>query len=494
VVFLLINLAVNLFNISFQKIDNMYLVLFFTIIFSAISFKKINSIISKYIERFLLRNYSRIRTELNILKQKIITILDIREVANLVVNTLYEVFFIRNVSLYVYDEEAKTYFSISSAGLSVNHISRSSIDEDDSLIKHMHTKRGYISRDDFLTILSWQEASAISHSFEKLHANYIFPLIFEDELIAFLAISRKTSGNPLNKRELNHLNNFNKLLTLIISNAREYRKLQKKNDELMGIQSRVLQSAKISAIEKLASGIAHELHNPLTIISGKAQVLLLKGPQKIDNAYMEDVLKTIVTQTKRAAEITRQLLMFTKPQKEDSTTLINIENILNDTISLVSYKMSLDEIRIDKVIEGNVPLIEGSLFEVRELFLNLILNAIQAIGKKGVITIELKYINVQNIIKVCIADTGHGISEDMTANIFDPFYTTYSENVGLGLFVCQQIVKRLGGSIRVESKINEGSVFIISLPVIKREIKNQIYNQKNENKITDPKSIEHMFR
>jgi len=150
--------------------------------------------------------------------------------------------------------------------------------------------------------------------------------------------------------------------------------------------------------------------------------------------------------------------------------MINIENVINDTIALVSYQISLDDIRIVKIIENNVPLIEGSLFEIRELFLNIILNAIQAIGQKGVITISIKYIINQNIIKISIADTGAGISEEKITNIFDPFYTTYPENVGLGLFVCQQIVNRLRGSIMVESNINNGSVFIISIPVTKRKV------------------------
>ena len=116
--------------------------------------------------------------------------------------------------------------------------------------------------------------------------------------------------------------------------------------------------------------------------------------------------------------------------------------------------------------------------------MNLILNAIQAIGKKGSITIYLKYIVDQNLIRISFSDSGHGIPEESINTIFDPFFTTYSENVGLGLFLCQQIVHRLGGSIRVESKLNNGSLFIISLPVLK-------HAQYNSNKISGEEVSSH---
>ena len=408
--------------------------------------------------------------DLSDMNTKVLSILDLNELANVVVNTLSESFSIKNVTLLVLSEDESSFNPASSSGMTISDLPNLALPSDDIIAQTARKLQTVLYRNLINRALSWQEATAASHSFAKLRAHHFFPVFHDQKLLGLLCINSKVNGERLARFEIKHLRGFVAHLSVPIYNARKYTQLTKQIEDLKSTQSHVLQNAKLFAMEKLASGIAHEIHNPLTIISGKAQVMLLKGAKRFDHERVQEVLETIVEQTRRAADITRRLLMFTKPKDGKSNRLINVENVINDTISLVSYQTSLDEIKIIKVIESDIPMFEGNLFEVRELFLNLVLNAIQAIRKNGTITFSSQFISCENLIKISIADTGHGIAAENVACIFDPFYSTAQDRVGLGLFVCQQIVQRLGGAIKVESRINEGSVFIISIPIAQKYV------------------------
>jgi signal transduction histidine kinase len=231
---------------------------------------------------------------------------------------------------------------------------------------------------------------------------------------------------------------------------------------LANIQADLLRSSQRSAIEHLATGIAHEIHNPLTIISGKAQILLLKRDQKSYDAQVEEVLKTIVKQTRRAADITRKLLMFSETQKS-AKEWIDLETVVNDTIALLSYQVSLDQIQVIKRFEHPMPRFWGNVSELREVFLNLFLNAVEAIGKKGTVEVSGRYRDADKVFEFCVSDTGPGIPESDFPKLFHPFFTTRPEGVGLGLFVTQQIVHGYQGSIRAENRAPQGITFVVEL-------------------------------
>jgi two-component system, NtrC family, sensor kinase len=117
-------------------------------------------------------------------------------------------------------------------------------------------------------------------------------------------------------------------------------------------------------------------------------------------------------------------------------------------------------------VAGSIPPFYANVHELREVFLNLILNAVQSIGSKGTIHCEINYRLSDQIIEVSVADTGRGISSEHIDKLFNPFFTTRPDAVGLGLFVTKQIVHRYGGSIRVESRAGQGSLFIVQFPYL----------------------------
>ena len=148
------------------------------------------------------------------------------------------------------------------------------------------------------------------------------------------------------------------------------RELKAANLQLQDTQSRLVQAAKLSAIEQLATGLAHEIHNPLTIISGKAQILLLQKDRTHLDERVEEVLRSIVKQTKRAADITRKLLMFSQGSGAPKE-MLRLEQVLQDTLALVSYQTSLEGIELTQSIGPNIPRLYANVHEIREVFLNL---------------------------------------------------------------------------------------------------------------------------
>jgi signal transduction histidine kinase len=145
--------------------------------------------------------------------------------------------------------------------------------------------------------------------------------------------------------------------------------------------------------------------------------------------------------------------------------------VLDETLSLLAYQASTDKIEIVKNLDRDLPPFFANIQEIREIFLNLLLNAVEAIGTEGKIVVELKYRRDEELIEIVCSDTGKGIPAEHLDKVFNPFYTTRHEAVGLGLFVTKQIVHRYGGSIRVESQVGIGSMFILQLPYVAEAIR-----------------------
>ncbi len=314
-----------------------------------------------------------------------------------------------------------------------------------------------------LQSLSWQEANALARDLDALQAAWVIPLFVQGELVGLLAFGALVPDTVFDQGDFHFFREFAAAIAPCVHNALVVKRLRQLNLELQDSQSQWVQKTKLNAIEKLAAGIAHEIHNPLAIISGKAQVLLMqKGPKQLE-ANVQDALNTIVQQTRRAADITRKLLMYSQGSRGPQEW-ISLERVLDETLSLLAYQASMDKIEIVRDLDPKLPTFYANMQEVREIFLNLLLNAVEAVGSEGKIVVALKYRQDEGLIEIVCSDTGKGIPAEHLDKVFNPFYTTRHEAVGLGLFVTKQIVHRYGGSIRVESQEGSGSMFILQLP------------------------------
>lgn len=437
-------------------------ILVVSVVLAAILYKPLDYLTLLFFKDVFFRSIGKNYSALQDLTRAVRTILDQTELANMIVNTFGETWGIPVASILVLDRVKACYRIVSACGIKSNEWRLLEIKEADPLVQLLKMRKAPLERDRLAKSFSWQEANRLTHDFEQLHASLVIPMFYDDVLVGSINLLFHGGGKQLTAPEMRSLVEFVREAAMAFRNAGLYDELKRSNEELMKIQSELLYAAQHSAVSQLAAGVAHEIHNPLTIISGKAQVLLLKRGQIAYGEQVEEVLKIIVKQTKRAADITRKLMMFSDSSRA-TREWIDFEELVNDTIALLSYQVSLDQIQVVKHITHPIPKWYGNVGELRETFLNLFLNAVQAIGTNGTIEVSVTYRELDQVIELKISDSGVGIPEDHLSRVFQPFFTTREGATGLGLFLAQQIVRGYGGTIRAERRA-KGATFVVELP------------------------------
>lgn len=230
-------------------------------------------------------------------------------------------------------------------------------------------------------------------------------------------------------------------------------------------QEQLIQSKKMASIGTFSSGVAHEINNPLNNISLSTDVLLEEFTT-MDEEETKEILDDIMEQTERASAIVRNLLDFSRARASEKEPLY-IDFILHKTTSLIANELRIHKIALHKEIEELLPRVNGDLRKLQQVFLNLIINAEQAIGEYGRIVVQAQQAD-NDYIRIVIRDTGPGISPENLDRIFDPFFTTKEagKGTGLGLAIVYGIVKKHGGYIEVTSKEGKGTTFSVYLPTM----------------------------
>lgn len=283
-----------------------------------------------------------------------------------------------------------------------------------------------------------------------------------------------------------------------------YEELKKAHEELQNAQMQLIQSEKLASLGQLVAGVAHEINNPVNFISSGlaplrrniddlVQLIVKYSELSVEKKeQLEDFIKDVTTLkekigyedaingiyamldsiregVQRTVRIIRDLRSFSRLD-EAELKVINLHEGLESTLNLLSTQ---HKNRIEVIREyGEIPLVECYVGQINQVFMNLLANAFQAIKDKG--QVWIKTWSTEDQVKISIKDTGHGIPEEMISKVFDPFFTTkqVGEGTGLGLSISYGIIQKHQGKIEVQSQVNKGSEFIITLPVKQLTISN----------------------
>ena len=265
------------------------------------------------------------------------------------------------------------------------------------------------------------------------------------------------------------LRNIKDLIRKAAKAAQAYRikalELEKAYNELQQLQSHLVQAEKLAYLGKLAAGIAHEINNPLTSVLGIASFLLKKMSE--DDPMNED-FQLIVEETKRCKRIVEDLLEFSR-QREPEKSPADINKIIEESLVIIEKQHFFHNISIIKKFCDQLPEVMIDKSQIKQVFMNMILNAYDAMPDGGALTVETALTDDGKFIDIKFIDTGTGILEADIPRLFDPFFTTKgkAKGVGLGLSVSHSIITRHGGDISVASTVGQGSTFTIKLPVMK---------------------------
>lgn len=237
--------------------------------------------------------------------------------------------------------------------------------------------------------------------------------------------------------------------------------LDEKNQWLLVAQQELARAERLVGIGILASGVAHEINNPLAIIRGNAELLEM-SPRLADSDRSE--VEIIFQQVGRVERIVSNLLTFAGTTKKIVRPFV-IEALLDDILAQIGHQIPLEGYAVERKYQSAGSDIEGDDDRLRQVFTNLIVNSLQAMERGGVLTVSTAFDREAGNCSVTIGDSGPGIAADVQEKLFTPFFTTKPRGAGLGLAVSYGIVKDHAGDIRVESTPGEGTAFVVLLPL-----------------------------
>lgn len=345
----------------------------------------------------------------------------------------------------------------------------------------------YLSRDNFFAkwIKDWDDiiikeeiekyhsdsmVVAVANTMKNMEAEVFLPLIIKDRLIGVVSLGGKESGEMYSGKDIELLMILAHQSAVAIENAKLYDNLKKSKVNMQ-------RADRLASLGTLTAGLAHEIRNPLVSIKTFLQLL----PERFDDEeFRTNFLNLTVEEVERISRLLSELLDFAKPS-EPNLNEEDINEVIEKIVLLVDNQAKKKNISIHKNYNTALPKIMMDREQMKQVFLNTIMNAIHATSEGGEIFIATGYYeDKSDLIQVEISDTGEGIPEKDIENIFTPFFTTKHSGTGLGLSISHQIVQEHRGTINVKSQIGKGSSFFINLPVNPRRYERRKGIGRNE--------------
>ena len=254
---------------------------------------------------------------------------------------------------------------------------------------------------------------------------------------------------------------------LVTDLRRVNHELQDANRRILEHQAAMVRSEKLSSLGRMAAGVAHELRNPLAVISGRAQILLtsLRKDQPPAADQLGRSLVTIEEQTRRAVRIIAGLSTYAR-ERPPEMRVVALPEVVEEALELVKPQVKMDGVEVVTDFDPGLPPIRGNRDQLQQVFINLAVNAVQAMRGGGRLAVGAR--QGSRMVTVTVADTGMGIPAENLAKIFDPFFTTKpeGEGTGLGLSIIQGIVQGHGGTVEVTSEVGVGTTFTLQFPAL----------------------------
>ncbi|MCG2712728.1 MAG: ATP-binding protein, partial [Candidatus Omnitrophica bacterium] len=305
--------------------------------------------------------------------------------------------------------------------------------------------------------------------FDLTEAIVAIPLVLNTKLLGMINLGKKANFQRYRASDFYFLNTLKNESVIAILNSLLYENMEEqvkqRSKELIEVQSQLIQAEKLATVGTLAGGVAHEINNPLAAILTNAQMLL--DSDTINNESDKESLELIEEATKRCQNIVQKLMFYArKPLESKGVTAIDLLAVVNKVISFIGYQMEQENVTVRIQADDKVYSVMGNHNELEQVVTNILLNAkdaIRHVKKSG--EIHISFSKSGQWIELKIKDEGGGISSNIQSKIFDPFFTTkdIGEGLGLGLSICQAIIQRHNGEIKVKSQSGEGAVFIIRL-------------------------------
>ena len=404
--------------------------------------------------------------------------LDAERIAELVTHGLVDLLASRGAALYRYDPETGGLRQLAAHGGDAGVLRGVDMTPGEGVVGWAVTERKIVTTPDVLREPRVSLSPELRRRLVAIGGCAVVgvPLLTRDSIVGALSLGDNV-GREFSADELQALQAVADQTALALENARLYATAQESLARLRETQAQLVQAAKMSALGQLVSGVAHELNNPLSVIIGYGQLLLSRDVPPT----LKRPLELMVSQGDRMAKIVRNLLYFAR-QRPPERASVDVRQVMEQTLALRLNHLTLSGIVVERDFPDALPVINGDAQQLEQVFLNLLLNAEQAILEampSGRIVLRARLRPDGRAILVQIVDDGPGIPPDALPRVFEPFYTTKTVGMGtgLGLSVSYGIVQEHGGRLSVESRPRE-TTFTLELPITQAPVRDRAARER----------------
>jgi signal transduction histidine kinase len=444
-------------KIYFGKISYFFsIILFFLLFLVTIFFNRIKPQTEKMVEQVLFKNRYDYRETLGNFSKAMVSILDLQSLSNEIIETITQTMGVEKASLFLWSEEKTGYSLFESKNITVS-ASPPYIPKDDPLPQYLQKMGEIIIREELAKRTDIPQLKNVVNKMSLLEAEATIPFISKEQLVGMMNLGYKFTKDIYSHEDIELLTTLANQTAIAIENARLYEDLKKS-------KSYIRRADRLASLGTLTAGLAHEIRNPMVAIKTLTQLL----PERLDDEeFRSQFLKIASGEVDRISSLVNELLDFARPS-DPRWALEDINAILDGMILLISTATKKKLITIIKNYASNLPPVQIDREQIKQVILNILLNAIDATSENGKITVKTRSFikpGGEPYIQIEFTDTGCGIPGEHIEDIFNPFFTTKSTGSGLGLSISNQIVQDHKGYIDVESQLEKGSSFFINLPV-----------------------------
>ncbi len=484
---LIIIIADKVFK-NFNFSDSIYFpICFFLLI--AFVFGPLKSKIQVGIDHIFYKGKYDYQKTIKRLSQLIVSVLDYDQIGKLLMDTVVDTMKVCHCTLFLRERSGSSFINFTSRGKPVDPGRSNLINTETPLIKFIKNHPQPVMKKNLKQKISVPEIPDILKDMDRLNAEIIFPMIFEENLNGFIALGEKLSGDLFTHEDMDLLETLAGQSSLAIENARSYKllndlkenlekKVEERTIDLKQVlaekertQEMLIRSESLAAIGQLVAGAAHELNNPLTTVISLVQTTIEDIEQWDEHRPFDpdliDDLKFADKELGRAKSILASLLGLSR-QTQTWSEAVSMNSVVKDALRIMHNQYKHHGIEIAENYDTDLPDIQGNFANLGQVAVNIIQNAIQSvIQNKGVITLDTWFDPDTRQVVFSCKDTGPGIPESMRQDIFKPFFTTkeVGKGTGLGLYICHEIVRKHGGTLKLRDSDGAGAVFEVTLPV-----------------------------
>ena len=473
------NAVAGRLDVSFRWFDITFLFL------AILAFNPLRERLQALVDRIFDRDRQGYREAVREISDAMVSMLSLPEISERILMALTETMGVERAMVLLLDDDARSLRASASRGEWEEDARNFEILPDHPVWRHLWTRRENLSRMDFDDESDERRRETCREVFDTLGIEILVPVLYGVDLLGVIAVGPKLSGDPLVADDRTLLRTLANQSSIAIENAKAFDEIAELNEtlearvetrtlELRETQAQLSQAEKMKSLGQLVAGVAHELNNPISFVHANLQLLdeyveklvdaQLKGSDTEEfREVIDKLLKRSREGTQRVTKIVQDLRTFSRMDQADLQDA-DLNQEIERTITLMEPRCR-NCITIERDF-AELPSVRCYPGQLNQVFLNLMMNACDAIEDKGHIVVKTRALAAS--VRLEFSDDGPGIPEELRSRIFDPFFTTKAvgAGTGLGLSLSHGILERHGGRILVESEVGQGTTFVLELPLV----------------------------